>query len=233
MSAFNDFKQSNAWDERHDLPLAPQNNNPFIYMAYAMKIIKLADGINPMASKKEALDKFLSGCEKEPGKFDRWPDGAGGITSHDEVMGACYVSPEAAERIAHYLLEKDGEYNNKDEKSDVPERFNIYRMLWMAPFVKASTTKFRVSLFSQAQWALFVLIDALTYKRKEKIEDSDCGGRLRTWIMFEAFEKYALTNLVIKFWRSRMKKQGITPGMCLTVEPSSCPIYGQLAPPEF
>ncbi len=237
MSALELFKQSNAWDERYGLPLCPSLNNPWLYGAYALKLMR-ERGLTAIEELKlvERFREHAYSCRVEPGLFNRWPDGSGGFTSHDELMGMAYISSELAHEILTYLEATDGVYVNKEQdkidfKDDWQYRFNVYRMIWFKPFLKARAGS-NLNLFSQFLFAGHLLLDAWRIKdEQEAIFDQ--GGRLRIWIMLEAMETFAITGAAVSVWREKMNRIKASPKGMLTFEPKECPIYRSLGAEKF
>jgi hypothetical protein len=218
------FEASSAWDSRYNLPLCPGNNNPWIYMAYAVLLMELS-GDGSYVGRLMVENHFIK-CEAAapkpaPGLFMRWPDGSGGQNSHDEIMGAAFLSPWIAKRILAYLDANDGEFNVTGEP-ETPMQFNVYRMPFLRPYLLAcaGTTP---SPLSQAAWILSLAVDGLLRKKE------DCGGALRFWLMTKVMERYPMCRLAIWFWKRRVQKIQ-TPKSCLTIEPGEHPIFGQCAP---
>lgn len=224
------FKASNAWDNRYNLPLCDGYNNPWIYMAYADLLMRIQDPTGPAIAPVEAENHFLK-CEaavpngnpnRGPGLFMRWPDSTGGQTSHDEIMGACHLSSWIAKRIVLYLDAYDGEFNATGEKATVIEQFNVYRMLFLKPYIRACAN-LKVSILSQLVWIFCLLVDAITR------DPQDCGGALRFWLMCYTMNQYPLCRIAIAVWKWRTQRIQTLKG-CLTVEPGDFKIYGQVAP---
>lgn len=226
MNLFGKFTKSNAWARRYNLPLIPQHNNPWIYSAYISKIM---GGFN--TSLLVDLSKYAEKCQIKPGLFDRWPDGSGGLTSHDELMGLAYHFEWAASDILFYLSVNDGLYINKPELINPlvsAERFNVYRMVFLKPFLQACAG-YRVGIISQIIWAGFIAYDLITHRIKEP----DMGGRLRIWIMLEHMSKYPLTGIAIWLWKKVMHNKGLSPKKCFTVYLREVPVMTETAPEEF
>lgn len=244
LNAIQSFQAPPTWSEECGLPLVPFHNNPFIYGAYAIKIIRLHDKIDPLdpspesnyAWMRENWERYLKDTEIEPGFFNRWPKGRGGLTSHDEVMGRAWLCPKEASKILAYLEKHDGLFANVDIKSGIPERENIYRFYWLKPFLKACTIhkdnpdQHRVSLISQLIWSWYALMDGMFYKK----EENDGGGRARMWLMLDKMEKLPLSNIFVQFWRNRMKKLGISPKTVFSeLYLKEAPQFAAFAPEEF
>jgi hypothetical protein len=176
-------------------------------MAYAMKVISDKDKtkFTDNTEFNDAYATFLHSCMIVPGLFNRWPDGTGGKTSHDELVGMAYLNQEAARQIVDYLTEKDGEYNNTSFKETIPEENNQFRFIWLLPFLK-SCAKYRVSLISQVLWISCLLTDF--FKKKENLDGS---GLTMRWLMCERMGQYWLSALAIFFWKLKMKSLGVGP----------------------
>lgn len=218
MSLLDNFRASNAWDERYRLPTCPNQNNPWLYMAYAERIGFCTNQV--VVSRIEA-EAFGVKCEIESGLIARWPTKDGGMTSHDELIGACSLSPWLADRIAAYLERHDGEYNSTGEVSDIPERYDLFRIVWLMPYVRACAG-WQVGLFSQLLWSVSCILSAL---------DADLGGgKLRFWLMFPQMENLPLCSLAIAFFRACAGARGITPQSAFRIEPRENPVFADNAP---
>lgn len=228
MTVLGRLEDSNVWDSRYDLPLSPQNNNPWFYCALALKMI-YASGQIPTSDFLDALYLYANKCEIEPGLFRRWPNSSpSDVTSHDELIGMAYLAPSFAHRICSYLDAHDGYYNNTALPEKIPEEWNLYRIYWLPPYLRARA-RMPVSLLSQLKWSAFVLWDLVKIKK----ETNDASGRLLIWIMSDDMSGYSLCLPVIKAWRLRMKLLGITPETMLLLEPRENPILSELSPEEF
>jgi len=222
LNKLEEFKGSNAWDNKFALPLIPMHNNPWIYSAY---VRKLCGGFD--SEMDYILFSHMNKCEVEPGLFNRWPDGSGGVTSHDEIMGLAYHDHDTAKDILLYLEKHDGEYINVHNPGKwTSEKFNVYRFIFLKPYLKACA-EWHVSLLSQAQFSAFLIYDLITHK------GIDPAGRLRIWIMLEAMEIFPLSGFVISIWRKIMKNKNITPKLCFTHYLAEVPIMKKMAPEYF
>lgn len=217
------FIESNAWDSRFQLPTCPMNNNPWIYSAYAQKLMK-QDG---HVLDDSAIEQFFAQCSvpKIPGLFHRWPDGSGGTNSHDEILGAAYLSRDIAKQILLYLDAHDGDFSDLGETSENPFHFNVYRMVFLRPYLLARAYPDQtIGVLSQSAWSGHIIFDAFTRKM------DDAGGALRNWIMFEEMERFPLCKAAISIWKERMRKASLTPKTAFSMEPHECPVYTQNAP---
>lgn len=235
MNALDAFKNSPAWDTRYDLPLCPGLDNPWIYGAYALKLMR-EHGLSALEEMK-LIERFIAHareCQIEPGLFNRWPTGEGGFTSHDELMGMAYISTELANDIFRYLEKTDGVYVNQDQdRRDFPDwqyRFNVYRMVWFRPFLKARCDS-SLNVVTQSIFAGHLLLDALSTTRDQGIFDQ--GGRLRIWIMLEAMDKFPIAGAAVAYWKQKMNRLGLSPKMMLVKEPKEFPIFAELGKDEF
>lgn len=217
------FIDSNAWDSRFNMPTCPMNNNPWIYSAYAQKLMK-QDG---HLIDDSVISKFFDACSVpgNPGLFHRWPNLSGGTNSHDEILGAAYLSRDAAKKILDYLDSTDGVFSDLGEKSDNPLHFNVYRMIFVRPFLVARAYPDQVlGVLSQYVWSGHIFFDAFTHKA------GDAGGALRNWIMFEEMSRFPICQAAIVVWKMRMNRLGLTPKTALAMEPHECPVYADNAP---
>ncbi len=229
---FDEFRKSNLWHSGYDLPLFPGLNNPFIYGAYALKVMS---EVGLSLDEKDGLmgkwERFVDSCRIEPGLFNRWPDGGGGGMSHDELMGLAYLSPIWAKEILAYLEKTDGLYCNKADDAKEPDaeiRFNVYRFPFMKPFLKARAG-YSLSPFTQLQFAASLFWDMLETKKLSV----DPGGRLKIWLMCEAMERGFISRVAVEVWRDRMRELGFTPRTELKGELGAFPILYQFAKDRF
>lgn len=232
MTAFEAFKQSNAWDQEHQLPTSPTNNNPWFYSALGAKIIKNHDNVDPLAIKEfnQAVLNFMAGCEKEPGLFDRWPKPKfdSNPTSQDELIGIAYLNEDAALRILHVLFENDGIYMNKDAGNVLPESQDMDRFVWLDPYLRSCAGK-SVSLLSQLKYSLYLVVDMFATKKGT----DDASGRLLRFVMNEKMQNYWLSDLFVQLWKWRMKKIECYPKDMLKLEPKENPVFSEFAPEFF
>jgi hypothetical protein len=233
-TALERIKASSAWMPEFDLPLFPGHNNPWIYGALALKCLR-ASGLN-IAEDIALVNRFEEHAAKcnvsgIRGLFHRWPNGSGGVTSHDELMGMAYISPRLASDILDRLEERDGVYDNTNPASSDSERYNLYRFPFFKPYMQASTYKRRVGLATQAQWAAFMIGDAWHYERGDT---KDAGGRIRNWLMLEAMNEHVISYAASLIWSRTMKAKDCSPRTMLSFEPGDLhPILSHLAPLEF
>lgn len=230
MNALEAFRASPAWSPEYDLPLCPARNNPWIYGAYAMKIIA-ADKRVPdedFMALRQRFRAHYQACRITSGLINRWPGGRGGMTSHDEIIGAAFIDVEAAREIAIRLLMTDGVYINKPE--EVPaggeETANVYRIAWLRPTLMA-LAGFRVGLWLQVQYGAVLLWDALRYK------DGDEGGRLRMWLTMEDMGRTWLSGFAAIFWKKKMAEKGLSPKRCFEKYLAEISVYREYAPETF
>jgi hypothetical protein len=227
-ATINRFKKSNVWDKRYDLPLVPLHNNPWIYSAYAMKIM------GPSKEMRKRFEDHAERCEHlEAGLYDRWPrnpDGTsrGGMNSYDALLGMGFHSDILAKRINWYLHLNDGVYINepKDMNTKVKERYNMYRFPFLKPFLR-SRGGHRIGLVSDLIFAGFIMYDAIKYDGK------DWSGRLRIWLMIDEMKKHPLSSLAIWHWKRKMKKYHVHPKRCFNHYLVECPVFSHTAPEEF
>ncbi len=208
IAIINKFINSRAWDKRHNLPLVPEHNNPFIYNAYAYKIIHM---LNPYEAKTMLLDFhiFLNSCVIKEGLYYRWPDKSGGPTSHDELMGIAYVSSIHAKHILNYLRNHLGCYDNglDPQKKFRFFRFNLYRLPWFIVFLKVCAKR-KIWLHEKLIFSLFLRMDAYFYK------EGDEGGRLRIWLMLDKMKMHVPG--ACRYWRNKMVVKNVHLHECFT-----------------
>lgn len=233
---FSKVVASNAWSNPHSIPICPQTHNPWIYGAYALKVLRSV-GI-PAAEEIALLKNFQAYADKcriKPGLFNRTPQESIWM-SHDELMGMAYISPDLAKEIVAYLKEHTGFYANLPVDQDAiteniksAVQFNFYRFPWLLPFLKAAAGYY-VPPISQTLFALHLLNDLRITKAGQT---TDAGGRLRIWLMLEHMQGFAISGAACRLWRWRMNRLGYSPKNQLAVEPSECPILSELAPETF
>lgn len=227
MTAYERFKASNAWETKYNIPLSPMNNNPFFYAACAAKLILRRDGFSCFNKIQADYLVYALLCERFTGLFDRWPDGKGGMTSHDELIGIAYMSSDLAKDILSFLDRTDGIYMNKDASpGEIEEQFNLFRFVWFRPYLLAAAER-KVSLLSQLGFASHLIWDMFTAK------PDDASGRLLIWMMSDAMMKYPLSGLFVEIWRVVMKARGFTLKHMFELEPKENPIFAELAPDDF
>jgi hypothetical protein len=200
-------------------------------MAYAFKIMIQSKNYTNIEACDfmDLIENYLRSCEdryKFPGLLNRWPGGFGGLTSHDEVIGASFLDSDFAKRAVNYLASQDGNYNNTGEPETIPGQHNLYRFVWFLPFVKARAG-FKVNVISQFAWVTRLLGDLFNYK------PGDEGGKLLTWIMLEDMSKQSICKIFIYFWKKKMKKLGLGPKKMFEIYLKECPVFHDLAPEEF
>lgn len=226
--ALKEYIESNVWDSRYDLPLLPDYSNPWIYGAYAYKIIKQWG--EDQDTKNLFVDFMLYSekCKVETGLYHRWPDGFGGVTSHDEVIGLCYISSAVAKDILAYLDFHDGQYNNMKnlEPSFIPDRYNLYRFFWLRPYI-AECAKATVSIISQLKWAAWVITNAMVARF------GDWDTKCFIWLMSEKMENYTICKAALMFWQYRMKKKGMNPHVFFENALAKYPVYANCVKATF
>lgn len=223
------FKASDAWSV-YGLPLCPGMDNPWLYSAYALLAFKRheQDPLDLAVWQMNAWRYYVL-CQIESGLISRWPKDYPAydptdLTSHDELMGAAYQNRDVAAAILDYLDRHDGEYNNTAQAEAFPMQKNVYRMIFLRPYLLACAGG-TPNPWSKLVWCAYMVFDALT-RRKE-----DCGGALRCWLMTDVMDRFGSCWLVGRFWKWRASKVGQTPKTCLAVEPGSQkPIYSMIAP---
>ena len=205
----NSLRQTPAWSEEENLPVFPKYDNPWIYLTYVMRLLgwdKSKEDFPPWFL--TALAERFQKCEAFPGFVTRWPLQQAGFTSHDELMGACYISPEFTSRAERFLDVHSGLYSLDENPG---EDTDIDRFIFMRPFMRASDdADYPVSLLSQAAFSAHLLWDLLF------THEGDVDGRLKIWLMLPAMSRYPLSNLALKFWAWRWTKRGWTPKRIFT-----------------
>ncbi len=196
------FRDSSAWDRKWDLPLVPAHNNPWIYGAYAYQLMKL-NGI--LDFERRDLEfrfyKYFSLCTVRQGLINRFPDGRGGQTSHDELMGAASINPLMAREIYFYLKISKGYYINRPDELKGRKQFfrhNIRRFPWAVCYIKLAGG-INPSLFQTFYTYGHILLNA--YSGSE-------GGSLRVWLMREHLSKNKILKHAYKKWEKIKEKRG-------------------------
>lgn len=217
------LKRSNAWDHRYNLPTVPIHNQPHLYMAYCIHVFGW-DAINI-----EDHAAFLHGCSRGPipGLFARWPGTVGGYTSFDELIGIAYMDRVAAEMVLDYLTLHDGDYNVSGEPGR-PLEFNMYRFVFLTPYLKARAG-FRVGAISQIAWAASTIVPQL-FQREDQLS---AGSLLRNWLMSKAMREYPISGAAIRAWSKRMREMGIGPRWCFERYLREVPELREFAPDHF
>jgi hypothetical protein len=231
--ALTKLKASNVWDYRYGLPTIPQHNNPLIYMAYVALLLKQLDERRAWAEQSPSLKFFLEHCEVDYGLLDRWPTGAGGSCSHDEIMGAGYLDSKLAARIVDRLHLESGRYDNKETDNSI--RDQEYRFLFLVPFLRSCTLvnpdendRRPVLIWHKVMWCLHVLHHAFTHKLGNE------SGTLKIWFMLDVMEQFVLCRWIGSFWQWRMKKHGLN-GVKSVFKYylNECPVLEEIAPERF
>ena len=211
------FENTPAWDKRHNLPLVPKHNNPFLYLAISKKISN---------ENYNCIDHWLN-ClvdSQELGLAWRWPDHGGGNMSYDELLGASYCSKDIARWIWVYLKHNFGRYDNVNPQSK-SFRHWMFRFPWAMAFIRsrASGTPGLWGIF----YSLTLLFDAIKYKT------GDEEGRLRIWLTLDEMSKHTISQWSVSFWRKKMHKKNLSPSNCLAISFADLPVYHQNAPTWF
>lgn len=209
-----ELKKTKAWDDRYNLPLCPEFNNPWIYMAYAQLLLSC----HGESLDLNAVRDYYQKCRVEPGLFNRWPGGFGGRTSHDEVIGACYLSRDIAREVFRHLSMTNGDYNNTGEKENIIGEHNLYRFVWLRPYI-SKCGGYEIGTLSKIIFAAHVVVDSF--------QTGDAGGKLKTYLMLEKMRYYSLIKKVDELWLYRMKKYSFRLALAKEV-----PVLSQFAPLE-
>lgn len=199
MTIFGELKQSNAWDRASSLPLIPMHSNPWIYTAYCYRVF--ADLIEP--NEREAINSAvkvrLVECEPVIGYVSKYP-GDTSPTSHDELLGAAYLSVDFAKRALVFLDQHDGTYT----LGEPTLASNMYKFVFMVPALKA-LAGYRVGLFSQFLFSVLVLWDAFHTKPGE------ANDTLKIWLCYPAMRFYPVSGAALSIWETRWLKRGYNP----------------------
>lgn len=221
-----EIRASNLWHPVYQLPLSPQNNNPWFYLALTVKVI-FSRGESLPEDFMFQVQKYMEACEKSPGLFDRWPkQAADDVTSHDELIGIAYLNQNAARRILDYLEANDWEYNNSPVVTSRPMEHDLSKFIWFSSWLK-SRAGVPLSTLGQLKYAIHILYDMVT------VRSGDASGRLLIWVTSVEMEKYPACRAVLIPWRALMAARGITPKTVLALEPKENPILSELAMDKF
>lgn len=146
-------------------------------------------------------------------------------TSHDELLGAAYLSSDFAARAVDFLSRKDGSYSIEDPKlSD-----NIYRFVFMLPALKAFAG-FQVSLLSQFMFSVLVLWDAFVTK------PGQANDTLKIWLCYPAMHtsEKPLSSFCLSVWEDRWQSRGYNPKSIFKNNYlTECPLMNELASERF
>lgn len=226
--------KSNAWNAEWRVPSVPMHSNPHLYNAYALKLLDrypapvyLLESVTFLV--KDVL-KFIYAHEVAQGVVVRQIGAKGLSSSHDEIMGAAYVSTEFAARALHHFSKNDGVILREGSDFDYELRF-IYFVPFLKACVAVNDPEQRVGFFSQAAYSIHLLVNI--YKARKKIksgEHPEASGILKIWLMNDRMKNHFWSGLVIKFWKNYFVKRGYTAkylfGFFYLVE---CPVFAELA----
>ena len=178
------------WSHEYRLPLVPQHHNPWLYMAYAKSV---GVSISPVD-----LETYYRACTVIPGVFKRRPDGQGGKLSHDEMIGAAYLSSKIARDLYLYLDVNSGYYDSEKPGTRKPATY-MWRFPWLKPYLRTIAGQ-TASLLDQIFFCAYVLRDAI---------DSDAGvsSRLRIRLMAEHMMQYRICRCTLSYWRKKILKR--------------------------
>ncbi len=214
MSKLEELYASNAWDSRYDLPTVPFHSNPSIYSAYAAKLI--GDEATELLAPYE---KFLKSLEIAPGYITKWPGGE--KSSHDELMGAAWFSSAFASRALWHLQLTDGYW--KPPGDPVNQKEYVYRFIFLVPYLRARA-HLPVSLWNQLKFSAHVLFVSFFSKPGE------FSDHLLVWIMRNAMEEFAVCDLALRIWESRLLSKGYNPKRVFSeFYLTEVPVFGRLA----
>ena len=223
MSLLDSLRNSSAWNYEWALPMG-HSGNPHLYLAYCDMVLNLRGARVPRG---EYLS-FYFACEVEPGLFKRWPDGAFGNTSHDEVIGAAAIDEHIAHGVLIHLDRTGGDYNPLKLPETKPGRWNLYRMIWLRPYLVAASG-FRMSPIDQVIWSLKLLVEMWSDSDSSK---TGPGPRLRAWLMSYHTRKHALCALAWRLYRWQIQRKGCTLKHDLEQEPA-WPVLSELATNKY
>ena len=196
-----------VWDSRYNLPLIPEHNNPWTYLAYCVRLCGYRKLDETPVWFQDAVLEYLGKCTppKESGFLYRWPNGERG--SHDEVYGAAFLVRRFARDASAFLARNDGLYALDENPNDYffpAERHNFFRFLFFRPTLQA-WSEYPVSVMSEALYSLHVLYNAFFVKPGE------ASGLLKIWLSYPAMQNYKWSKLALHIWRVRWESRGYTP----------------------
>lgn len=217
------FEDSTAWDARYRLPLVPRYNNPWIYGAYAYKL--MIDNRAPITELKLLNERFsfhFRHCQVTQGLINRWPDGTGGMTSHDELIGAAYISVTNARALYFYLKMMNGYYINKPNEVKRKQffRHSMKRFPWVMAFIKLRAG-FKPSVFE-----ILYTMGHITIQAFLKGESGTC----KIWLMRDVYVQNWFLKQACKFWVKVKRCRGESPEDWLSKEIKNEPVFYELAP---
>jgi hypothetical protein len=200
------------------------HNNPWLYSAYAMKVMRRG-GLQAWQALplERAFAQHFRACIIRFGLINRWPDGSGGMMSHDELIGIAYNSRFLAREIYFYLKQTNGKYINKPEEAEnkCPYRFDIRRFPSVMAFI-SSRAKYPPSYFHRIFFGLDALLNALSNPGE--------GSRLRMWLMLDEMSQYLFPRICLKAWAYILTKRGEGPKKWFSKYLTEAPIFFDEAP---
>lgn len=211
------LKNSPAWDDRYNLPLCPELNNPWLYCAYANIIC------NNSLYVPDVIGHYFrcTPSGSNVAEFYRWPERIGGETSHDEIMGVASLAYSLAIVLLQGIDEKWGFFKNVKENSWSLRHF-IYRFYWLRPYLKVCAKK-RINILEQFICAIYIISGAIAPSTK------NVSGHLMRYLLICKMSDYKLIKLAAKLWKKRLLARSITFKSCLAIEPKEYPVLSRLA----
>lgn len=202
MTIFEELKASNAWDKETNLPSIPKFDNPWIYTAYVHRVF--FNQLEPSEREEfnAAIGLRMRECEGPSGFIKKWP--GADHTSHDELMGAAYLSEDFAARAIEFLSRNDGLYALEPSYSDY-----LYRFVFMLPLLKEAAN-YVVNYISQGLFAVFVLDDAF------RTPPGETNDTLKIWLYAERMRKFPLAKWALEIWEKRWLARGYNPKTIFT-----------------
>ena len=159
------------------------------------------------------------------GLIDRWPDGGGNLTTHDELIGAVYFSILSANDILKDVRITFGFYNNT--KTFYWKAW-IYRFVWVIAYTR-KRAGWSLMPWHRLGFALYLIMQAISHDdNTHKGQD----GLLMSWLMRDEMRNVFGCRLAWKFWEYRMRNIG--PKWCFEryLGPDY-PVYYECAPERF
>jgi hypothetical protein len=209
------------YDERYHLPLGPLLNNPWIYMAYTFKVLIKRNRAQVMSALMPQVLEYAKKTRLPNRTHSRWP-GSTDLTSHDEIMGMCWLNYWLAREVLE-ALSPFGFYETRPGPLTLKQKWEAWvpRFPWMLPFVRASARA--DNFIDHLVWSACLVFDAMTFHER------DAGGRLRWWLQLNTMSHSKISRAAIRFWVSRHVKRGITLQAMLTLEPREYPELAEAA----
>lgn len=237
MTSIGDFMNADGWDSRYWLPTFQRHNNPFLYMAYFNLLLRRQHpdhGLTEFSVYEHYLRCLVdSQIHSGHGLINRWPDGGGGETSHDELIGLSALCPPAARHVEAYLREHWGCYDNKKTGNKFWRffRFNLYRFPWFVCYLRHRAGK-PPSRWLDLAHVLYVRVQAWRF---DKLRNPLTGSLLMTWLMGQTMRESQNPKVreAYDYWEKTLWIKGASPDWVFDRYLTEYPIFKQAAPLFF